>query len=874
MYFTKTTITTRTKDKMFHSKGLYTTEIRRIFDKLDNDGFSFLTLNFFTPIGVSPNTNNGVIVILGSVFVSKNNYYNSNTSFDNVKEYIERFAYNEFEDINIVETKLITINEFNEYFKNTLTPPITDVYNNRFLSMVSDQDNSTLYMNHNDLFQIPIQFSYIPQIAEDSAEEFGSCINGSKYTSVLRDIGFGKYNGSKTHHHVFKCLARSRNNIKFSVDPIVTAMYKQGRVKSKYYTVIDLLSLIYYENVNFNKLNNIMNVLSLGGTVVLWVDIPNILYDDIEANDDPDSQEYHKTDRKFFDEDEEEYDDDEPREDNSEEKKNKEKLLQMKLDRYEEMVKRYDISRTLNNNNSLSSDFKFATQLIRGLVSMKEYNLKSMPIEVSNVIKMVMDNYKYINFIICYSDTIAASKNELFDFIIPKLSKEKSGIISMISDKPINSDNTFNLRNNIGDIISLYFQGLDDDTASKLKDSITDKIYTRLKSGTPDTSTFHYLSSIPMFTYFVCRMVDDALNNVVNDFEDDEFDKEMSTSIKKAMEKMNKEKKSDNIMDSTTNEDNDDYVPWGNDLYMDDRVEEDPKYKKKSDGNGTDVNSLDEMIGLTSVKQQIKDFASFMVLDALKKKREMKTVTPSRHMIFAGNPGTAKTTVAMLLAHILYENHTIARDNVVVVGRDQLVGKYVGWTAKNVEKYIKEAQGGILFVDEAYSLVDGYANSFGKEAIDTFVRYMDDKLVRENTIIIFAGYKKEMLEFCESNPGIRSRIGFIIDFPDYSTEELIDIAKLQAKNKGIKLSKGFLEELKLSIEEFKKEKSFGNGRFIRSVLEKSMMKQARRLCDKYGDDITNVSDHILMTLRREDFSTFGLKKSSDGTKTIGFGIKD
>ena len=127
-----------------------------------------------------------------------------------------------------------------------------------------------------------------------------------------------------------------------------------------------------------------------------------------------------------------------------------------------------------------------------------------------------------------------------------------------------------------------------------------------------------------------------------------------------------------------------------------------------------------------------------------------------------------------------------------------------------------------------------------------------------------------MLEFCESNPGMRSRIGFIIDFPDYTTDELIDIAKLQAKNKGLILSNGFLDEFRKTIEVYKKEKSFGNGRFVRSILEKSMMKQARRLVDKYGDGLDSISDNILLTLRKEDFSEFGIKKTN--TKKIGFGI--
>ena len=502
------------------------------------------------------------------------------------------------------------------------------------------------------------------------------------------------------------------------------------------------------------------------------------------------------------------------------------------------MLDQYNILRKVISNDRIVTDLEFAKQELAALTSMKEYKLDNIQFVISTLIRFVMDTYKYTNIFLCYSDSIAASKNEYFDFIIPRLDKEGSGIVNLIDDEIFKDSD--NVKKFIKNTNRLYLNNF---CSYEVVKSVHEKIMRRINSDIGDKSDFHYLTSVPSFTYFVCRMLEDEYKDNSSSIEK-EFDKEMSDSIKKAEE---------------------DYRD--DEIYIDDRNS--AKYKKKSDGNGTDVKSLDEMIGLTEVKQQIKDFTAFMRLNELKRKREIETIVPSRHMIFTGNPGTAKTTVAILLAHILYENHTIARDNVDIVSRDQLVAKYVGHTAIKVREAIEKAQGGILFVDEAYSLVDGVgANSFGQEAIDTFVNYMDNKKVRETTIIIFAGYKKEMLEFCESNPGIRSRVGFIIDFPDYSTEELMEISDLQAKNQGIVLSDDFKVELEKAINQYKKEKSFGNGRFVRSVLEKSMMKQARRLCDKYGDDLSSITDEEIVTLIKDDFSLFGLKKPSD--KKIGF----
>ena len=153
----------------------------------------------------------------------------------------------------------------------------------------------------------------------------------------------------------------------------------------------------------------------------------------------------------------------------------------------------------------------------------------------------------------------------------------------------------------------------------------------------------------------------------------------------------------------------------------------------------------------------------------------------SQHMLFTGNPGSAKTTVARLMAEILKQEGVLETGHFVECGRADLVGKYVGWTAQIVQKKFREAVGGILFIDEAYALVDD-TNSFGAEAINTIVQEMENR--RDNVIVIFAGYPDKMEHFLSENEGLRSRIAFHLDFPDYNAEEMLQILELMVKNKG------------------------------------------------------------------------------------------
>ena len=199
------------------------------------------------------------------------------------------------------------------------------------------------------------------------------------------------------------------------------------------------------------------------------------------------------------------------------------------------------------------------------------------------------------------------------------------------------------------------------------------------------------------------------------------------------------------------------------------------------------------------------------------------------------------------------------------MGRKDLIGKYVGWTAKQVESVFKMAEGSVLFIDEAYSLVDGHDKLYGQEAINTIVQMMEN--MRENTIVIFAGYEKEMKEFINQNPGLRSRIPFHVHFPDYSDSELLEILKLVASKNNYSLTEGAECKARDIFKTASLSKDFGNGRFVRNLFEKATMKKALRLSSSLDDFI---SDTELLTLREEDFEMPEEYSNERKTRVIGF----
>lgn len=256
----------------------------------------------------------------------------------------------------------------------------------------------------------------------------------------------------------------------------------------------------------------------------------------------------------------------------------------------------------------------------------------------------------------------------------------------------------------------------------------------------------------------------------------------------------------------------------------------------KAAPKGSAYDELQEMIGLKEAKTVIQKALNYYKMQKLYEEKGIKKDSPAMHMVFSGNPGTAKTTVARLFARIMKDNGLLSKGQLIEVGRGDLVGKYVGWTAQTVQTRFKEAIGGVLFIDEAYSLVDDRSGSFGDEAINTIVQEMENH--REDVVVIFAGYPDKMEGFLQKNPGLRSRIAFHVPFEDYDTDELCKIAALIGKNKGISLEDAALQKLGTIFETARKQSDFGNGRYVRNVLEQAKMNQASRLLEYDFDDIT------------------------------------
>ena len=289
---------------------------------------------------------------------------------------------------------------------------------------------------------------------------------------------------------------------------------------------------------------------------------------------------------------------------------------------------------------------------------------------------------------------------------------------------------------------------------------------------------------------------------------------------------------------------------------------------KKEDKKSEPYDELQKMIGLKDMKQVVDEIIDSARIQKIRSGMGMDSYKTSLHMVFTGNPGTAKTTVARLITQIFVKEGILDTGKYVECGRADLVGKYVGWTAKTVRSKFREAKGGVLFIDEAYSLVDD-SNSFGDEAINTIVQEMENH--RDDVIVIFAGYPDKMKEFFAKNEGLRSRIAFHLDFPDYSAEELVDILKLMADKKGYKLNPDIERKCLEIFGQAVKKEEFGNGRYVRNLLEQAMMAQSRRITKEYaGKKITRKA---LTTLKPEDFDVTASKLIEKETKrTIGFAV--
>ena len=249
----------------------------------------------------------------------------------------------------------------------------------------------------------------------------------------------------------------------------------------------------------------------------------------------------------------------------------------------------------------------------------------------------------------------------------------------------------------------------------------------------------------------------------------------------------------------------------------------------QSSGVADILSELDNnLIGLEPVKTRIKETASLLLVDKAREKLGLVSESPTLHMSFSGNPGTGKTTVALKIADLLHRLGYVRKGHLVSVTRDDLVGQYIGHTAPKTKEVLKKAMGGVLFIDEAYYLYrPENERDYGQEAIEILLQVMENN--RDDLVVVLAGYKDKMDKFFESNPGFRSRVAHHIDFPDYSNDELLEIAEVMVAGINYKFNKGSIKAMAEYIELRRKQPHFANARSIRNAIDRARLRQANRV---------------------------------------------
>ena len=332
-------------------------------------------------------------------------------------------------------------------------------------------------------------------------------------------------------------------------------------------------------------------------------------------------------------------------------------------------------------------------------------------------------------------------------------------------------------------------------------------------------------------------------------------------AIKKTIEENKKE--SDDVSETTetVNYDTDSDTDKNNDT---DAASENSEIS--NDNKPPAIDRLNQLIGLREVKNQIHTILNVQIVNKKCKEYKIKRRPIGKHMVFIGNPGTGKTTVARLVGEIYHEEGILSKGQFIEVSRADLVGKYVGHTAQMVKDVVKKAKGGVLFIDEAYTLT-GESNDFGPEAISTLIKEMEDN--REDLVVIAAGYPALMQEFMRSNPGLQSRFPITIEFPDYSADELMQIFNMFCKENSLSVNTAILWRVEAVFrnEVAKKRNNFGNARMVRNYFEKMIMNQADRLVDgnmldrqnltEFAfDDISNNGSSRDCSFNKNDFQMF------------------
>ena len=258
-----------------------------------------------------------------------------------------------------------------------------------------------------------------------------------------------------------------------------------------------------------------------------------------------------------------------------------------------------------------------------------------------------------------------------------------------------------------------------------------------------------------------------------------------------------------------------------------------------------------ELIGLAPVKARIREIAAFLVVSRARAAMGLEASSPSLHMCFTGNPGTGKTTVALRMAEILHRLGYVRKGHVVSVTRDDLVGQYIGHTAPKTKEILKKAMGGVLFIDEAYYLYrPENERDYGQEAIEILLQVMENH--RDDLVVILAGYKDRMDTFFQSNPGMSSRIAHHIDFPDYSENELTQIAGKMVGGMNYQLDADAEKAMQEYIHLRKQQPHFANARSIRNALDRARLRQANRIFKLAMEGSATVTAQELSTISADD----------------------
>ena len=255
---------------------------------------------------------------------------------------------------------------------------------------------------------------------------------------------------------------------------------------------------------------------------------------------------------------------------------------------------------------------------------------------------------------------------------------------------------------------------------------------------------------------------------------------------------------------------------------------------------------LNDLVGLENIKDQIKQLSDWAYITKLRQEQGLKTNSITMHMVFTGSPGTGKTTIARIIADLYYNLGIIKENKLIEVSREDLVAEYLGQSEIKTKKVLESSKNGVLFIDEAYSLTKNN-DEYGSDVVNTILKFMEDN--RDNTVIIIAGYQKEIEQFIKSNPGLKSRFNTYLTFNNYNSNELLEILKILIEKNDYTISK---QDLDIILDDFNKidttDITFANARYVRNIFENAIKKQSSRLADK--KDITKTD---LQALIYDDF---------------------